>query len=327
MDQWNILYFGSPQNAADLLEKLDRDKRFQIVAVVTQPDRPVGREQKFYSTPVAQFAEMNNVSTLKPDRDPNKKYLLKNPKKLKKHIQTLTPQAPDPKKSLDLLLVYEFGQLIPQQILDIPRFGGINIHFSLLPAYRGASPLPWQIVNGEKQTGITLVKMNEKFDKGDIVYQEARPIKPDDTTATLHARLSRRVLKLIPDVLPKYLEGKLPLKKPKKTNYPSSYYPRLTRDDGYIRWDNFLSAISGDSPRIARETHRKLRAFHPWPGIWTRVESRVESGALDLLTGKRLKILSAKLDNDKLVPLKAQLSGQKPKSWSRLKTDHGFPDF
>lgn len=346
---YKLAFFGSPHNAADLLSKLTRDHRFKIVGVVTQPDRPVGRTRKLLKTPVAQYAEQKNIPILKPERNPKEKHLLKNPTKLLAFIRKVNP---------DLLLTYEFGQLIPPTVINTVPYGGLNIHFSLLPSYRGAAPLPWQIVNNETQTGISVVKISPEFDKGAIIYQEAHPIQFNDTTQSLHSRLSSRILKIIPTILTKYIAGEQvapPINlRPRRGRHASlamragtpalnraegfgsglnrepAYYPRLTREHGFIPWRDFLAAINGESSKLAQTIERKIRAFTPWPGVWTIAKLKVKNEKSspkanphlaeklkkkNHIVAKRLKILLATIDAGKLLPLEVQLEGAKPISW------------
>lgn len=310
MIKYNLIFFGSPKNSADLLRVLNEDARFTILAAVTQPDRPAGRGQKTpRPTPVAHYAASHNIAILKPERDPNKKHLFKEPNRLK---ELISKGGGNFAHTIDLLLAYEFGQLIPNEILSLALRGGLNIHFSLLPAYRGPAPLPYQILNNESHTGITVIKMSDQFDRGEIIYQEAHNIPPDATTVSLHKTLSARVLGLIPNLLANYLSTgkttsdvefkKLPMLKEKP-----SYAPHLKRSHGYIEWKDFKKAVLGNDPKKAEDIERRIRAFTPWPGVWTRIKD------------SRLKILSGNLQNGTLVPQTVQLSGKKPQPWPEIK--------
>jgi methionyl-tRNA formyltransferase len=390
MEQCRIIFFGSPQNAADLLAKLDKDPRFDVAAVVTQPDRPVGRKKTLTPTPVANYAKTHNIPTLKPERHPQKKHLLKNPNRFIEQIKntlmrqekyeggkffeapladlggrqhsslgygvsrpgTQTSGAAGgswPKGAVgnefgtekkfvheeslrpDLILSYEFGQLIPQDVLSLARLGGLNIHFSLLPAYRGAAPIPWQIINNEKTTGISVVKISSKFDEGDIVYQKKYPIYPNDTQISLTSRLSNITLKIIPDLLADYASGNLP--EFSILEREASYYPRLTRQHGFIPWKDFLLAcgfktfkggrflkapLAGAGsgtvfgapgspksgrrwrrlPKGAEQIERKVRALSPWPGVWTRISGKfLPAGEAGRVESGELKVESGKFND------------------------------
>ena len=292
MKKISLVFFGSQQNSADLLELLVKDERFKVVAVVTQPDRPVGRKKVLTATPVSAVAEKYEIDILKPERA-QKKNLLKDPKELYESLG---------KYGFDLILTYEYGQLLPGEILKLGKFGGVNIHFSLLPSYRGAAPLPWQILHGEKETGITFSKMRTAFDTGNLLYQETHEIKSEDTTVELHKRLSKRVLDITMDILQKYIDGEL---KKISSNYPESYCPRMTREDGYVEYSEFKRSMEGDK-LIAIKIERMLRAFNPWPGVYT------------LVSGKRLKILYGTIKGDKFIPEKVQWEGKKSKLFTLL---------
>jgi len=293
MKKISLVFFGSQKNSAELLGLLVKDDRFKVVAVVTQPDRPVGRRKDITATPVSRVAEKNKIDILKPERG-NKKNLLKDSGELYESLRSY---------SFDLILTYEYGQLLPAEVLSLGKLGGVNIHFSLLPSYRGAAPLPWQILHGEKETGITFSKMGAEFDAGDLLYQEVQEIKSEDTTVELHEKLSMRVLDITPNILLKYLERKL---EKVESNYPESYCPRMKREDGYINYIEFKEAVEGNEKR-ANKIMRMLRAFNPWPGMYTLVNS------------KRLKILSGKVEGDKFMPENVQWEGYQTQSWAGQK--------
>jgi len=289
MQTYSLVFFGSQINSAELLELLVKDNRFKVVAVVTQPDRPVGRKKILTATPVSKVAKKYGVDLFKPERA-EKKNLLKNPEELYKKLD---------KYSFDFILTYEYGQLLTEEVLNLAKFGGVNIHFSLLPSYRGAAPLPWQILNGEKETGITFSKMGTDFDNGELLYQEMQDIQAGDTTVELHKKLSQRVLDISVSVLLNFLEGKL---KKVKSSYPESYCPRMTRKDGFIEYLKFKQALEGKLD-LAIKIERMLRAFNPWPGVFTMVKN------------KRLKILEGKLIGDKFIPTKVQWEGRNIQTW------------
>ncbi|MDP3982683.1 MAG: methionyl-tRNA formyltransferase [bacterium] len=291
MKKISLVFFGSQQNSADLLELLVKDERFKVVAVVTQPDRPIGRKKVLTATPVSAVVEKYEIDLLKPERA-EKKNLLKDSEGLYESLK---------KYNFALILTYEYGQLLTEDILGLGKFGGVNIHFSLLPSFRGAAPLPWQILHGEKETGITFSKMGAAFDTGNLLYQEAQEIKNEDTTVELHKRLSKRVLDITMDILQKYIDGEL---KKISSNYPESYCPRMTREDGYVEYSEFKRSMEGDK-LIAIKIERMLRAFNPWPGVYT------------LVSGKRLKILSGNMEGVKFVPENVQWEGRDAQKWDK----------
>src|ERR1700690_3047428 len=169
-----IVFMGTAELSCASLETLARDQRFSIVAVVTQPDRPKGRELKPQPSPVKLLAEQLRLPVLQPARARDEKF-----------INELRGLAPD------LIVVAAYGQILPPAILDLPRHGCLNVHTSLLPKYRGAAPIQWAIANGETETGVTIMKMDAGLDTGPILAQQRTPIESADDAATLHDRLGR----------------------------------------------------------------------------------------------------------------------------------------
>lgn len=206
-----------------------------------------------------------------------------------------------------------FGAILDKKILAIPKHGILNIHPSLLPKYRGASPVQTAILNGEKETGVTIIKMDEKVDHGPILAQFKEEIKPDDTAQVLYERLFEAGAKVLTSILPAYLEGKI---EPRQQDHSkATYTKKLTRDEGKIDWqkpDEYLE--------------RFIRAMYPWPGSWTEVELRIKNQESRI---KRLKILRAHLENLSpdtchLIPDLVQLEGKKPVTWKQFQ--EGYPE-
>src|SRR4051794_33821414 len=169
MSALRIIFMGTPDLARISLQALLAAVDFQVVAVVTQPDRPKGRDLKLQPSPVKQLASEANLPVLQPERARSEEFLLS--------LRALQP---------DLIAVAAYGQILPQSILDLPRFGCLNVHTSLLPKYRGAAPIQWSIIQGEPETGVTIMKMDAGMDTGEILTQEKTPIHPADTSETLH---------------------------------------------------------------------------------------------------------------------------------------------
>src|SRR5262249_23932646 len=157
----------------------------QVIAVVTRPDRPKGRELKLFPSPVKQHALAAALAVLQPERARDEGFV--------SDLRRLSP---------DLVAVAAYGQILPQAILDIPRFGCLNVHTSLLPKYRGAAPIQWAILNGDSETGVTIMKMNAGMDTGDIVSQEKTAISPQDDAQTLHDRLAGIGARLLVRTIP-----------------------------------------------------------------------------------------------------------------------------
>jgi methionyl-tRNA formyltransferase len=169
-----IVFMGTAELSCASLEKLARDKSFQIAAVVTQPDKPKGREMRLQFSPVKILAEKLKLPVLQPPRARDEKFM--------SELRELKP---------DLIVVVAYGQILPQSILDLPKFGCLNVHTSLLPKYRGASPIQSAILNGEMETGVTIMKMDAGLDTGEIISQARTPILPEDNSQTLHDRLAQ----------------------------------------------------------------------------------------------------------------------------------------
>ena len=158
----------------------------------------------------------------------------------------------------DLIAVAAFGQILPKSILDLPRFGCLNVHTSLLPKYRGAAPIQWAILNGEAETGVTIMKIAPALDSGDILAQASTPIRPEDDSATLHDRLAQMGAELLVRTIPDYVAGKLvPRPQPAEG---ASYAPKITKQDGRIDWQ-----------QPARVIWNRVRGLVPWPGAYTHV--------------------------------------------------------
>ena len=183
---------GTPELARVSLQALQACSDFRVVAVVTQPDRPKGRDLKLTPSPVKELALKSELPVLQPERARNQDF-----------IEQLRQLAPD------LIVVAAFGQILPQSILDLPRFGCINVHTSLLPKYRGAAPIQWAILNDEYETGVTIMKMDAGMDTGAIVTQEKTLIHEGDNAQILHERLATLGAELVVRTIPDYVAGKI----------------------------------------------------------------------------------------------------------------------
>ena len=249
---------GSPSFAAKILDFLS--KEYPIIGVVTQPDRKSGRGNKIIPSPVKQLAVKLNIPVQQPER-------LKDPVA----FERLAQWEPD------MIIVAAFGQILRQNILDMPPLGCVNVHASLLPRWRGAAPIQAAILNGDEQTGVTIMKMDAGIDTGPILKQKAILIDRSDTGESLSEKLSVLGGKLLIDTLPEYLNGSIvPLP---QGEMGSSYAPQLTKENGLI-----------DFSQPAEEIERKVRAYFPWPGTFfnlsnlqinvlgVKVEPKVELG-------------------------------------------------
>lgn len=233
-----IIFMGTPDYAAGALKALI-DAGHEITAVVTQPDKPKGRSSELIPSPVKVCALENGIPVLQPKR-------------------IKTPEAMEELKKYpaDVYVVAAFGQIISQEILDIPRYGCINIHASLLPKYRGASPIQNVILDGEEKTGITIMQMDAGIDTGDILYKKEIPIREEDTFETLHDKLTVLGGEAITEALPLLEQGKLiPIK---QDDALSCYVTRIDKSMGKI-----------DFAKPAVVVDRLIRGMNPWPSAFT----------------------------------------------------------
>lgn len=237
---------GTAELSCASLEQLARDPRFNVLAAVTQPDKPAGRELKFHPPPVKLAAQKLAIRVWQPLKARDEKF-----------ISELSALGPD------LIVVAAYGHILPQTILNLPRFGCLNVHTSLLPKYRGAAPIQWAIANGETETGVTIMKMDAGMDTGPILTQARTPISPEDDSGGLHRRLGRLGADLLLDTIPGYIAGTIV---PKPQGPDASYAPKIKREDGRIDWN-----------RPARTILNRLRAFTPWPGAFTALGTAAKS--------------------------------------------------
>lgn len=232
---------GTPELARVSLAALLDDPGFEIVAVVTQPDRPKGRNLAVQPSPVKELATQRNLAVLQPDTARAPAFLAQ--------LRAFAP---------DLIIVVAYGHILPPALLELPRYGCVNVHTSLLPKYRGAAPIQWAVANGEAETGVTLMQMDAGMDTGPILAQRATPITRDDTGQTLHDRLARLGAELLAASVPEILAGRLPPRPQPVAG--ASHAPKIRREDGQLDW------------RLPAETlWNRLRAFTPWPGAFTHL--------------------------------------------------------
>jgi methionyl-tRNA formyltransferase len=234
-----IIFMGTAELSCASLETLAGDKAFSVAAVVTQPDKPKGRDLKLQPSPVKLLALKLKLPVLQPARARDEQFIAE--------LRALKP---------DLIVVVAYGHILPQAILELPKFGCLNVHTSLLPKYRGAAPIQWAIANGETETGVTVMKMDAGLDTGPIVSQRRMPILPEDDSATLHDRLARLGAELLAQTIPDFVAGKIqPQPQPVEG---VSHAPKIKKEDGHIDWS-----------LPAKTIWNRLRAFTPWPGAFT----------------------------------------------------------
>ena len=233
-----LIFMGTPDFAVPSLTALD-EARYEIVGVVTQPDRRKGRGKKMVPPPVKEVAITRKIPVFQP-ANPNTGEFIR-------QLKELSP---------DVIVTVAFGHLLKREILTLPPLGCLNLHASLLPKYRGAAPIIWAILNGEQVTGVTVMKMDEGMDTGPILAMHEEPITPDDTTETLGQKLAKTGASLLVETLEKWRNHEI-------TPVPQSpddvsYAPPLKKADGRIDWS-----------QSAERIERKIRAMIPWPGAFT----------------------------------------------------------
>ncbi len=239
-----LVFCGTPLFAVPSLECL-RTAGFEIKLVVTQPDRPQGRGMAMTAPPVKQSALKLGLPVIQPEK-------IKKNEEFRAQLQALQPDA---------IIVVGYGRIIPPWMLQLPRYGNINVHASLLPKYRGAAPVQWAIAQGETVSGVTTMLLNEGLDTGDILLQKEMPIQPEDTALTYASRLAELGADLIVETL-RGLEGKSILPVP-QDHAQATLAPILKKEDGLV-----------DFSRTATEINNRLRGFQPWPGAYTQFRGR-----------------------------------------------------
>ncbi len=257
MKKQKIMFFGTPEFAVPSLQTLI-DRKEDIISVVTQPDRPVGRGQKLKFSPIKDLALKHDIRIIQPEKIKDLNFI--------NRFKDLSP---------DLAVVAAYGQIFPKGLLEIPKNGFINVHSSYLPFYRGAAPINQAIINGETETGVTIMLLDEGMDTGDIIIQEKIIIEPEENASMLHDRLSVFGAGLLGKALDLLKAGKW--SPTPQDNDKATYAHLLKKEDGLIRWDLPAETI-----------FNQIRGMTPWPGCFTS------------LTKKLLKVHRAlKLDTNK----------------------------
>lgn len=257
-----IVFAGTTEFGIPTLEKLIADGH-ELLFVITNPDRPTGRKQELSATPIKKWAQGKNIRILTPET-----------------ISLVYDEIALPKP--DILLVAAYGQIIPKEILDIPKFGSVNIHGSILPKYRGASPIQFALLNGDKITGVTLIKMDEKMDHGPIIGSSTIFIDDKDNFQTLYKKLADLSAALCADILPKFIRGEISANE--QVHEQATFTKMLRKEDGRIDWT-----------RKASEIINQIRALNPEPGTWSN------------LSGKTVKIVEAHILTEPKIELPGKL--------------------
>ena len=248
-----ILFMGTPDFAQESLKSI-YDAGFEIIGVVTNPDKPKGRGMKLAYSPVKEYALEKNLKIYQPIK-------IKNNTEFLDEIKTLAP---------DVICVVAYGKILPKEILEIPKLGCINVHGSLLPKYRGAAPIQWAVLNGDKTTGITTMYMNEGMDTGDMILKEEVEIGPEETTGDLWQKLSKIGGEILVKTLKLIEEGKAPRE---KQTEEATLAPMLNKEMALIDWEN------SDANKI----HNLIRGLNPIMGAYT------------FLNGKKIKFWKSKV--------------------------------
>src|SRR6266699_3583426 len=277
-----IIYMGTPQFAVPALETLIAGSKpglvlqegYEIVTVITRPDKPSGRGKEVVYSPVKQLALSQEIPVWQPGS-----------LKRQENIEMLAAYQSD------LFIVAAFGQILPQAVLDLPRYGTLNIHASLLPKYRGVSPISEAILQGDTETGVTIMLIDAGVDTGPILLQRAIPIAEDDTTGSLTIKLAALGASMLLEALPLWVQGKI-TPQPQDERL-ASYTHMLRKEDGEIVWD-----------RPAIVLARAVRAYSPWPGAYT------------YWRGKLLKIISAHVEA-------SEAGGEAKPGTVSLRKEHG----
>jgi methionyl-tRNA formyltransferase len=306
-----IVFMGTPEIAAVSLARL-LEGSDPVVGVVTQPDRAAGRGQTVMPSPVRKAAERQGIAVLTPEkmRDPA-------------FLSALNQWAPQ------LIVVVAYGRILPRQILDLPPLGCLNVHYSLLPKYRGAAPVAWAVINGEQKSGVTTMQLVEKMDAGPIFLQREILLASDETAGSLQAKLAPVGATLLMETIAKLKAGSLTPRA--QTEAEATYAPLLKKEDGLIDWR---------LPAVAIE--RRVRALSPWPSAYTQLDGRllkihratviqsetgatpgevvrVDKAALWIATGEAILSLDeVQLENKKRLPAADFLRGAKFEKGARL---------
>ncbi|MAG59759.1 hypothetical protein CMO96_03160 [Candidatus Woesebacteria bacterium] len=300
-----VVFFGTPDYVLSILIALN--KQHEIVAVVTQTAKPVGRKQEVVDSPVAEWAKKHKV-------------------KIVTDLQNIRVKA-------DVGVLAAYGRIIPKKVIDMFPSGIVNIHPSLLPKYRGASPTQATIVSGDRDTGVSLMQMDEEMDHGLIIAQFKEKVRNDDTGRSLLERLFTKSAKELAKILQDYLDGKL---KPVAQEHDKATYTTLFKKEyGFVPPKYVKLALNGKIAKSKwsvlyiqgfslvpnpKAIERFIRAVSPWPNAWTEIKVTSNKGQVT----RKLKILRAHAKDGKLILDQVQLEGKSPVSWNQFR--QGYPE-
>lgn len=319
----NIIFFGSSDYCLPVLESLQEN--CALMAIVTRPDKIIGRNKILTPSPPKKFGLSHHIPVFTPNNA--------------SEISDLIPELK--KLSPDISIVADYGLMIPDDIISLPKLETLNIHFSRLPKYRGPSPVQYTILNGEKSAWISIIKLVRKLDAGEIIYQKEISLSGDETTENLYKKLFNIASVDLPAVLSDFALNNI--KPIKQDESEATFSRKITKEDGFIPYNLLSNLMKGVKPNksmlddwpitkifpspfpILHATFyflQCIRAFSPWPGLWTEITLRgipgIKGAKFRESTKKRLKILQAHLEKEKLVIDEVQLEGKNPVLWKQF---------
>lgn len=303
-----IAIAGTTAHTVMCADALSQDSRFEISWVLTPSPRKVGRKQELVKNPLHVWAEEHHVSIVFVES------------KIDQKVQQEVEKAN--KNKVDFLLVVDFGYIVPNWLLELPQIAPVNIHPSDLPKYRGSSPGQFVLLFGEKDSAVSIIKMDDLLDHGDLIYQSKIEVLNTWTMSEYYQQAFDIISKQLPNVLADFAAGKI-TPTPQTDDSPTPIARRLNRDDGFISWESLNAKTPpNDVSELLKEVYEKLqnwpqtvvnavRAFSPWPGVWTLVQTTKGE--------KRMKILEASLRDGQLELETVQIEGQQPTSLENVR--------
>ena len=275
MDKVKTIFLGTGWESVETLKTLHKSKEFEVVAVITTPDKPIGRKQIVTPSDVKKYALEKNIPVEQPD------------KVKERYIEIAQKYNPE------IVICKAFGEIVPKEFLDYPKYGCINIHFSLLPKYRGAVPIQKALLDGEKETGITIMLMSEGLDEGDIIDTYTEEIREDDTNISLRERLVKKSTEVLIPVLNKWINGEIVPIAQENSLATYCWQKDISKDKAEIKLEEYES----------KYIDRMVRAFIPWPIAWTALpESNNEN-----LSKKTMKIYKTEITKGKKIIIPGML--------------------
>lgn len=264
-----VVFMGTPDIAVPCLQKII-DEKHEVLAVVTQPDKPKGRGKKMAMPPVKELAVENNIDVYQPIKARDEEFI--------KTIKEINP---------DIIVVVAFGQILPKELIDIPKYGCINVHVSLLPKYRGAAPINWVIINGEEKTGVTTMYMDEGLDTGDMILTKEFKLDDKITAGELHDKMMVEGAEVLKETMDLIEEGKAP--RTPQNHEEFTYAPIMDKELGHV-----------DFNKSSREIHNLVRGVNPWPSAYAIYnEGKMKIWETEVLEEKSSKQPGTILKTDK----------------------------